>query len=47
MTTRGSAGPDLFGPTLLFSIVLHGIVKAIARRVIFWADSFSDLSHGA
>jgi len=26
MTTRGSAGPDLFGPTLLFSIVLHGIV---------------------
>lgn len=26
MTTRGSARPDLFGPTLLFSIVLHGII---------------------
>ncbi|HEY4144232.1 energy transducer TonB [Pinirhizobacter sp.] len=26
MTTRGSQGTDLFGPTLLFSIVLHGII---------------------
>lgn len=27
-------------------IVLHAIVKTIARRVIFWADAFTDLSHG-
>lgn len=31
----------------LIGIVLHAIVKAIARRVIFWADAFSDLSRGA
>jgi NitT/TauT family transport system permease protein len=30
----------------LIGIVLHAIVKAIARRVIFWADAFTDLSHG-
>lgn len=27
-------------------IVLHGVVKAIARRVVFWADAFTDLSRG-
>ncbi|WP_077001823.1 ABC transporter permease [Variovorax sp. KK3] len=27
-------------------IVLHAIVKSIARRVIFWADAFTDLSRG-
>jgi len=30
----------------LIGILLHGIMKAIARRVIFWADAFSDLSGG-
>ncbi|MBL0422653.1 ABC transporter permease [Ramlibacter sp. AW1] len=27
-------------------IVLHMVMRLIARRVIFWADSFSDLSRG-
>lgn len=27
-------------------IVLHTVVKFIARRVIFWADAFTDLSRG-
>ncbi|SEU11032.1 ABC transporter permease [Variovorax sp. OV084] len=27
-------------------IVLHGLMKAIARRVVFWADAFTDLSRG-
>ncbi|SFP52943.1 ABC transporter permease [Variovorax sp. 770b2] len=27
-------------------IVLHGLVKAIARRVVFWAEAFTDLSRG-
>jgi NitT/TauT family transport system permease protein len=27
-------------------IVLHGLVKVIARRVVFWADAFTDLSRG-
>jgi NitT/TauT family transport system permease protein len=27
-------------------IVLHGVMKAIARRVVFWADAFTDLSRG-
>ena len=31
----------------LIGIVLHAIVKAIARRVIFWADAFTDLSRGS
>ena len=30
----------------IIGIVLHGIVKFIAQRVIFWADAFSDLSRG-
>ncbi|HYP82419.1 ABC transporter permease [Variovorax sp.] len=30
----------------LIGIVLHGLMKAIARRVIFWADAFTDLSRG-
>lgn len=30
----------------LIGIVLHAIVKTIARRVIFWADAFTDLSRG-
>lgn len=28
-------------------IVLHAIVRFIARRVIFWADAFTDLSRGS
>ncbi|MFP5340788.1 MAG: ABC transporter permease, partial [Gammaproteobacteria bacterium] len=31
----------------LIGIVLHAVVKLIARRVIFWTDSFTDLSRGA
>jgi NitT/TauT family transport system permease protein len=27
-------------------IVLHGLMKAIARRVVFWAEAFTDLSRG-
>jgi NitT/TauT family transport system permease protein len=27
-------------------LLLHGLVKAIARRVIFWADGFSDIARG-
>jgi NitT/TauT family transport system permease protein len=27
-------------------IVLHGVMKAIARRAVFWADAFTDLSRG-
>lgn len=30
----------------VIGIVLHAIVRFIARRVIFWVDSFSDLSRG-
>ncbi len=30
----------------LIGIVLHALMRFIARRVIFWVDSFSDLSHG-
>jgi NitT/TauT family transport system permease protein len=31
----------------LIGIVLHALMRWIARRVIFWADSFSDLSQGS
>ncbi len=31
----------------VIGIVLHAVVKSIARRVIFWADAFTDLSRGA
>jgi NitT/TauT family transport system permease protein len=31
----------------LIGIVLHAVVQWIARRVIFWVDSFSDLSQGS
>ena len=30
----------------VIGIVLHAIVKSIARRVIFWADAFTDLCRG-
>lgn len=31
----------------LIGIVLHMAMRWVARRVIFWTDSFSDLSHGS
>ncbi|UST52572.1 ABC transporter permease (plasmid) [Comamonadaceae bacterium OTU4NAUVB1] len=31
----------------LIGLVLHGLMKFIARRVIFWTDAFTDLSRGA
>ncbi|MFV0676063.1 ABC transporter permease [Variovorax sp. tm] len=31
----------------LIGIVLHAVVKTIARRAIFWADAFTDLSRGS
>ncbi|MET3517368.1 NitT/TauT family transport system permease protein [Pseudacidovorax sp. 1753] len=31
----------------LIGIVLHAAVRWIARRVIFWADAFTDLSRGS
>jgi NitT/TauT family transport system permease protein len=31
----------------LIGIVLHALMRWIARRVIFWVDSFSDLSQGS
>ncbi|MBP7566400.1 MAG: ABC transporter permease [Burkholderiaceae bacterium] len=30
----------------VIGIVLHAVMKAIARRVIFWADAFADIARG-
>jgi len=31
----------------LIGLVLHSVMKLIARRVIFWTDAFTDLSRGS
>jgi NitT/TauT family transport system permease protein len=31
----------------LIGLALHAVMRAVARRVIFWTDAFSDLSRGA
>lgn len=31
----------------LIGLVLHSVMKFIARRVIFWTDTVTDLSHGS
>jgi NitT/TauT family transport system permease protein len=31
----------------LIGLVLHSLMKFIARRVIFWTDAFTDLSRGS
>jgi len=31
----------------LIGLVLHSVMRLIARRVIFWTDAFTDLSRGA
>ncbi len=41
--------PGMFAILIVLSaigIVLHMLMRTIARRVVFWSDSFSDLSHG-